>query len=62
MDEKKCRAGEHVKVSHHTLIKYKTLEYNGSEDYWTKLDQDLGNAADMSDTANLGPPGAGTGY
>ena len=22
----------------HTLIKYRTLEYNGGEDYWTKLD------------------------
>ena len=34
-----------------TLIEYKTLEYNASEDYWTKLDQDLGNVADMSDAA-----------
>ena len=52
---------EHVKVSH-TRIEYKTLESNGSEDYWTKLDQDLGNVADMSDAAKLGPRGAGDGY
>ena len=23
------------------------VEYNGSEDYWTKLDQELENVADM---------------